>query len=197
MTSAKPPGLRERKKDDTRAAIQRHAVRLFREQGYDATSVEQIADAAGVSHRTVFRYFPTKDALVTLDDYGTLIAAACRAQPPELGPVAALRAALRDVVGGLTDTDVALKRDRQALVLGVPALWGAGLPTITATKRTLAEAVADRLGRPAADPEVRAVAGAAFGILISVWLDWADDPDMDPAAELDAALARLDPGPPR
>lgn len=193
MTSAaEPPGLRQRKKEDTRAAIQRHAVRLFREQGYDATSVEQIADAAGVSHRTVFRYFPTKDALVTLDDYGTLIAEACRAQPAGLGPVAALRTALRTVLAGLTGADVALKRDRQALVLGVPALWGAALPTIIATRRTLTEVVAERLGRPAGDARVRAVAGAVFGILVSVWLDWADDPGLDPAAELDAALARLE-----
>jgi transcriptional regulator GlxA family with amidase domain len=54
------PGLRERKKTKTRAAIREHALRLFREQGYEATTVEQIAEAAEVSHSTFFRYFPTK-----------------------------------------------------------------------------------------------------------------------------------------
>lgn len=187
MTSERP-GLRERKKAGTRTAIQHHAVRLFREQGYDATSIEQIADAAGVSHRTVFRYFPTKESLVTADDTGARLAAACRAQPAGLGPVAALRAALRDV---LADLDIAAKRDRQALVLGVPALWAASLPSITATRDVLAELVAERLDRPADSPRVRALAGAVFGVLLSVWLDWAADPDLDAPEVLDAALAEL------
>ena len=187
--SGERPGLRERKKAGTRTAIQRHAVRLFGEQGYDATSVEQIAEAAGVSHRTVFRYFPTKESLVTTDDVGERLAAACRDQPASLGPVAALRGALRTV---LADLDVAAKRDRQALVLGVPALWAASLPSVTATKRVLDELVAERLDRPVTDPRVRALAGAVFGVLLSVWLDWAADPELDAAAVLDAALAELD-----
>ncbi|MGW4477009.1 TetR/AcrR family transcriptional regulator [Nonomuraea sp. NPDC004354] len=192
MTSPEAPGLRERKKADTRAAIQRHALRLFREQGYDATSIEQIAQAADVSHRTVFRYFPTKEALVTLDDYDTLIAAAYAAQPAELGPVTALRNALRAVLTGVTDADIAAKRERQALVLSVPSLWAASLANITRTKQTLTDLVAARLDRPSYDDRVRAVSGAVFGILLSTWLDWAQDPGMDAPASLDRALAHLE-----
>ena len=89
-----PPrlGLRERKKAKTRALIQEHALRLFREQGYDATSVEQIAEAAEVSPSTVFRYFPTKPDLVIYDDLDERMIEAFRAQPPELNALQALRA---------------------------------------------------------------------------------------------------------
>lgn len=55
-----PVGLRERKKAKTKAAIQQHALRLFRQQGYQATTVEQIAEAAEVSPSTFFRYFPPR-----------------------------------------------------------------------------------------------------------------------------------------
>ena len=75
-------GLRERKKARTRFAIQQEALRLFREQGYGATTVEQIAEAAEVSPSTFFRYFQTKDALVLTDDYDPIMVERFRAQPP-------------------------------------------------------------------------------------------------------------------
>src|SRR5205809_6013425 len=90
--SPSTPGLRERKKATTRAAIQEHAFRLFREQGYDATTVEQIAEAAEVSPSTFFRYFPTKEDVVLEDDMDLLWMDAIREQPPEVAPIAALRA---------------------------------------------------------------------------------------------------------
>src|SRR5207237_10604602 len=62
-------GLRERKKVRTRGAIQHHALRLFREQGYEETTVSQIAEAAEVSESTFFRYFASKEATVLEDDF--------------------------------------------------------------------------------------------------------------------------------
>src|SRR5262249_41621602 len=90
-------GLRERKKAKTRAAIQRHALRLFRDHGYEATTVEQIAAAAEVSPSTFFRYFPTKEDVVLYDDFDPLLIAAFEAQPPELTPMQAMRGAMREV----------------------------------------------------------------------------------------------------
>ncbi|MEU3410623.1 TetR family transcriptional regulator [Streptomyces sp. NPDC006658] len=62
------PGLRERKKAKTRRLLRQEALRLFVEQGYDDTTVEQICDAADISPSTFFRYFPTKEDVVLTDD---------------------------------------------------------------------------------------------------------------------------------
>ena len=87
------PGLRERKKAKTRAALREHALALFREQGYAATTVEQISAAAEVSPATFFRYYPTKEDVVLQDDFDLVTLEALESQPAGLGPVAAFRAA--------------------------------------------------------------------------------------------------------
>ncbi|GAA2145582.1 TetR/AcrR family transcriptional regulator [Actinomadura napierensis] len=92
------PGLRERKKARTRAAIQTCAMRLFREQGYDATTIAQIIEAADVSETTFFRYFPTKEDLVLHDDYDPMLIEAFQEQPP----VPALRASFAAAFTGIT-----------------------------------------------------------------------------------------------
>src|SRR6202020_3610024 len=97
--ASEPSGLRERKKARTRATIREEALRLFREQGYHATTVEQIAAAAEVSPSTFFRYFPTKEDVVLQDDMEPLLAEAIEHQPPELNVVAATQAAFRSVFG--------------------------------------------------------------------------------------------------
>ena len=91
MSSDTPPrlSLQERKKAMTRAAIQQHALQLFREQGYDATTVDQIADAADVSATTFFRYFPAKEDVALANDDGPQIIAAFLAQPAGLDPIPA------------------------------------------------------------------------------------------------------------
>ncbi len=104
-------GLRERKKARTKIAIQEHAVRLFRDQGYAATTVEQIAEAAEVSPSTVFRYFPTKEELVTTDEIDPVIFAAFADQPAELSLLQAWRGAMHVVFDRLTDAEIATERD--------------------------------------------------------------------------------------
>ena len=188
------PGLRERKKARTRAAIQEHAVRLFRAQGYDATTVEQIADAAEVSPSTVFRYFPTKEDLVISDEYDPMLIAAFGEQPPGLGPIQVLRGALRATFADLSAGELAMQRERILLLLSVPALWGASLVNITETMRMLTDMVAGREGRTTDDVAVRTFSGAVFGVMLEVMFRWSTEPDMDLPAELDRALAQLEAG---
>src|SRR3954454_2644348 len=102
----RPDGLRERKKAKPRAAIREHALRLFREQGYQRTTVEQIAAAAEVSPSTFFRYFPTKEDLVLQDDMDTRLVEAFERQPSGLSPIAALRGAIREGLESYNQVDL-------------------------------------------------------------------------------------------
>ena len=106
---------RERKKAATKHAIQDHALRLFVEKGYDATTVEEIAAAAGVSHMTFFRYFPRKEEVVEYDEYDPLLEDLIAARPPDEAPLTALHNAIR------TGLEAVLTTDREALRRPNPA----------------------------------------------------------------------------
>jgi len=186
--------LRERKKMKTRAAIQRHALRLFREQGYAATTVEQIAEAAEVSPSTFFRYFKSKEDVVLQDDFDQMLVAAVRAQPAGLRPSQALRGAMRAVFAALPPDAWALARQRSELVASVPELRATMLEEFTRTLETIAGSVAERAGRPTGDFEVRVFAGAVLGVTMAAWLASADDPEGNFFAHLDAAMAHLEAG---
>jgi AcrR family transcriptional regulator len=195
--TVEPPrlGLRERKKAKTRALIQEHALRLFREQGYDETSIEEIAEVAEVSPSTVFRYFPTKPDLVIYDDLDERMIEAFRAQPPELNALQALRASFRSGFGGLAGEEMALQLERERLLRGVPELQSAMLGEFARTVGEIAELVAERAHRPADDDAVLALAGAVMGIAIAAWFAV----DQDAPAErfldrVDAGMALLESG---
>lgn len=187
-------GLRERKKAKTKAAIQSHAVRLFREQGYAATTVEQIAEAAEVSPSTVFRYFPTKEDLVVTDDYDPVIFAAFDTQPPELNLIQAWRAAIREAFDQMTQTDIDTQLDRGRLLLSVPELWGATLHSTRETLDTITNLSAQRVGRSPDDPALQATVGAIFGVLMTAALNWVKTEDPQIMSTLDEALKQLDEG---
>lgn len=187
-------GLRERKKAQTRAAIQAHALRLFHEKGYGATTMTQIANAAEVSESTLFRYFPTKPDLVLQDAFDPLIVEAFVAQPSDLSPLQALRAAFDAVFAELSEGERADLRDRVALSLAVPELRAAMLDQFARAMRLIAEVVAARVDRRPDDFAVRTMAGAVIGAGIAVMFALADDPTADLSALLDEAIAHLESG---
>lgn len=166
--SVKQAGLRERKKAKTRAAIRQHALRLFREQGYSATTIEQIADAAEVSPATFFRYFPSKEDVVLQDDFDIVTIDALEAQPPELSPIAAFRAAAAATLASLTDEDIARFRDSVEMTFAVPDIRARAIDEFVRTINQIGAAIARRTGRSPDDFEVRTVAGAIIGVIMSV-----------------------------
>ncbi len=188
------PGLRERKKARTRAAIQQHALRLFREQGYEATTVEQIAEAAEVSPSTFFRYFPTKEDVVLWDDLDPLLIAAFEAQPSELTPIQALRGAFHQVFDGLSAELIARQWERSRLVMTVPELRMRMLDQFTGIIEVIAELVARRIGRPAGDLAVRTFAGAVIGALLATFFAIGAEPDENTLDQMDKCLALVEAG---
>jgi AcrR family transcriptional regulator len=197
-TVAQRPGLRERKKARTRASIREHALRLFREQGYDATTVDQIAEAADVSASTFFRYFPTKEDVVLQDDLDILTLGAFEAQPADLSPLAAFRAAAKDAFGALEQEDLVRLQETTELILTVPELRSRAMDEFARTIGEIAQAVARRSGRDPDDFAVRNLAGAVVGVIMAAtlpWSEWADQSrDKDILARIDAALAHLEAG---
>jgi AcrR family transcriptional regulator len=181
-----PAGLRERKKAKTRALIQAEALRLFRQRGYSETSVEDIAEAAEVSPRTVFRYFPAKPDLVRYDAFDEDLREAIRTQPRSLSAVGAIRAAMHTFFAALSGADLELQQERERLMRAVPELRAAMLDELARTVGELAAVIAERSDRPPDDDEVLAVAGAVIGVMIAIWLggseaEWSTDlvPRMD------------------
>ncbi|KAA0107886.1 TetR/AcrR family transcriptional regulator [Mycolicibacterium sp. P1-5] len=160
-----PPGLRERKKQRTRAMLVDAAVKLCIERGYANTTVEQIAAVAEVSPRTFSRYFPTKDAVMmsVLDDLVHAAVAELAAIDTQVPPLTALaRAHTRALRGVPSGEATELTTHRLVLMVNVISSSSALRLAAAATRlQPLVMAVAARMG---IEPTNRRVA-----LIVSVW----------------------------
>jgi AcrR family transcriptional regulator len=188
------PTLRQRKKARTRQAIQQQAMRLFTARGYEATTIDEICEAAEVGRTTLFRYFPTKEDLVITDDYNARIIAALRAQPADRGPVRALRHAMTAVFADAAPAELEAMHAQVALIGSVPSLRAALLARLAQLTETMEEVLAERSGRDRHDPAVRVYAGAVLGVLMSVFFHHDEVGEAGLPAAVDAALAHLEEG---
>jgi AcrR family transcriptional regulator len=198
--------LRERKKARTRASLREHALRLFREQGYHATTVEQIAAAAEVSPSTFFRYFPTKEDLVLQDGMDTKMLGALIRQPPELAPLAAIRAAMRETWNSFTPEEWEEISQGARLSMEVPEIRARSMNEFARTINAIAVALAVRTSGCSGDLRIRVLAGAVVGTMMAVFLpeqldEGAGAPDLDAGhvgpesvEHIDEALALLEAG---
>jgi AcrR family transcriptional regulator len=161
-------GLRERKKAKTRSAIRETAMRLFEEQGYSATTVDQIAEEAEVSQSTFFRYFPTKEDVVLTDDYDPLMIAAIQRQAIDVHPIDAVIVAMTEVFGEMTADELAAEQRRQQIFANVPELRARVLQQTVMVVDMFAEVIAERQGLPKDDFSSRVLAGAIVGAVLAV-----------------------------
>ena len=181
--------LRERRRLRTRATIKAEALRLFLEQGYKATTVEQIAAGLDISPRTFFRYYSSKEELLFEDEYDQPLIEAFRAQPPDLSPILAFRNALKDVYGRLTEHEYALEEQRHKVLASAPELQTRNGQESCRNIDLLARLVAERLNRPPDDLEVRTLAGALTGVVLSCQTE---ESARSLAQQLDLIKARLE-----
>jgi len=188
------PGLRERKKQKTRWAIQEHALRLFAEQGYDATTIDQIAAAAEISPSTFFRYFPTKEDLVIADEYDDLLVEGLRRQPPEVSPLRAVREVMSATLRQMAPEERVRVWERTRLTMSVPALRARSLENFLTTTSVFRAVFSERTGRGADDFELRVLAGAVVGALVAALELWVETDQGEGLDEIvDRTLALLEP----
>ncbi|WP_439955937.1 acyl-CoA-like ligand-binding transcription factor [Nocardia kruczakiae] len=187
-------GLRERKKQRTRRTIRAEAMKLFQRQGYSATTIEQIAEAADISPSTFFRYFPTKEQVVLADDVDPIMIDAIESQPLELSPLAAFRQAMRDTFHNLDPQDWQFEQDRMKLIYNEPELRSVIMQETERNVDLIAGLLARRIGREPDDFEVRTFSGAMIGAMMTAFgRDGLDLEKVDRIAEFIAAGMPLGP----
>jgi AcrR family transcriptional regulator len=168
-------GLRERKKRKARQTIRQEAFRLFAQQGYRATTVDQIAAAAEVSPATFFRYFGSKDQLILSDEYDAALAEAIAKRPPGEPIMTALRHALTDSLLEVLDQDREELLTRVRLSFGDPDVRAQAMDEQLRNQDEVARVLADHLGRDVDDHEIACAAAAIIAISMTVLRHWVAD----------------------
>lgn len=186
------PGLRERKKQRTRDAIVAHALALFEERGFDATTITDIAEAADIAPRTFFGYFASKDDVVFHDFEEAFVGFGARLDGRAANETAfdALRAWVAEhVAAGDFDKPEELRRRR--LIDATPVLRARERTNMSRFEELFAQAVGRDLGVAGDSLRARLVSAAAVAALEALSQDEPDDPPADPMAVLDEALVFL------
>lgn len=198
MHQGNPIPVRERTRRAMRAELTMLAQDLFATKGYDQTTIDDLVAAAGMSKRTFFRYFTSKEDLV-LGKYELLadrLIEALAARPRDEPVWDSLRRAF-DVIVEYFDDEQQLSRTlaMEKVIRGNPALGAGELERISRAQEQLADLVRERTGRQSpADPAPAAIAGAALSCLIAAKTTWITTGQSRPFAELlDHAMAALRP----
>ncbi|MGO2658271.1 MAG: TetR family transcriptional regulator [Mycetocola reblochoni] len=187
--------------------VARTALELFARVGFDEATMDDVAAAAGISRRTLFRLFPSKGELVWggFDDVDSAIAArldgAVRDGLAATAPRDGLRALRHDLVAALDvafdERTAPLSAARLRLIAKHPALRAHGAPRLDAVARLLRAPIARALGRPEDDLSVVVGAAVTFSALFAAILAWAQVDESERgevSGTVDAALRLVSDG---
>jgi mycofactocin system transcriptional regulator len=181
-----------RPRTTSRDEIQRAALALFEERGFEATTLDDIAAALGVSRRTLFRYYPSKNDIVWAEF--SLHLAGLRERLAHASPDEPLMDVLRRAVVAFNDygaDELPELRIRMRLITSVPALQGHSMLRYRDWCEVIAEFVAARLGCRVDDHVPQVIANAALGTAMATYRHWITHPRVDLLRELDEAFRLL------
>lgn len=168
------------KAQHTRDRLQAEALRLFTERSFDEVSVEEVARAAGVSHMTFFRHFPTKESVVLDDPYDPLLGAAVTAQSTDLLALERVRLAVLEAWESVDEPGDEMTRKRIELAAAHPSLRA----KVWENNRRTEEVIVEALIRSGVERlESRVAAGATLGALTAALFDWAEHADGETLGE--------------
>ena len=176
----------------SRAEIEAVALRLFTERGFDETTVEDIAAAAGIGRRTFFRYFRSKNDVIwgEFDAGLDRLRETLQATPADADWWGALRRAVVEF-NRLDPADVPLHRIRMELILHVPALQAYSTLMYAAWREVVADFVGDRTGAKPDDFEPRLVGHTALAAAVAAYEQWLCEPSRSLDQLLDEAMSWL------
>jgi TetR/AcrR family transcriptional regulator, regulator of mycofactocin system len=189
VSGAGHPG---RRRATSRAELEQAAFTLFATRGFDATTVDEIAAAAGIGRRTFFRYFPSKNDIPwgAFEQELDRMRVRLKACPPEVPLMDAIRVALIDF-NRVAPAQVPLHRRRMELILRVPTLLAHSTLRFSAWREVVAEFAAERTGLRKDDLAPQAIAHAVLGVAVAAYEHWLDEPGSDLGALLDDAMRQL------
>lgn len=179
------PGRRER----THARLLECALELFERQGYEQTTVAQIAQAAGVTQMTFFRHYPSKESLLLDDPYDPMMARAVAEQPRDLPPLVRAVAGIRAAWGRLPQPDSQTVRRRVRIAATSPSLRAGTAANNSRTEQVLAEQLIADGAEPLA---ARVAAAAVLAGITAALFEWSRGDDNTLADAVNAALDTLD-----
>jgi AcrR family transcriptional regulator len=186
-------GLRERKKQKTKEAIQRVALRLFDKHGYDETTIEDIAAAVEISPSTFFNYFPTKEDVVQFDAYDPMVLSMLQQQPRGTPLNVVLRRVLKPL-GEVFQRDREIIVTRARLVLEVPELRGRIWEEIERSQALMTAALAEQTGRDPDDFELRVTVRVLIAAMWEAFVEWSREPRQDFVRLAERALDHVEAG---
>ena len=181
-----------RQRVSTHLDLEHVALELFTEQGYEATTVDQLALAAGMSRRTFFRYFPSKNDIAWggFDRELERLRRWLRDCAPGLPVMDAVRQAVV-ACNRLSEDEIRWHRKRMALILRVPALQAHATLRYVQWRQVIAEFVAPRLGQATNSLVPQSIAYATLGVAIAAHEQWLAAEHSDLSLTLDIALREL------
>lgn len=191
-TTTRGTSLRGRPAATSHAEIEQVAFQLFERRGFEATTLDDIADAVGVGRRTITRYYRSKNDIPwgqfdrTLESFRSILAAMPASLPLH---EAVRRGVLR--FNDFPDDAMPRHRDRMRLLLTTPALQAHSVLRYAEWRQVIAEFVAARTGRDVADLLPQVVGQVSLAISITAYSAWLEDESADLAQLLDRAMTEL------